>query len=190
MNCEIREERPDMLHAYAAVSIAFEVRSVFDVEPLDDGLPVLSERRLEKSYVKDYDASEGCHPTLWPKRWDMSRWGFLAAFCSGMRVGGCAIVRGTEGVLRVHERRDAAVLWDLRVHPSVRGEGVGTRLFDAAAAWAKRQGLQRLYVETQNTNVSACRFYASRGCSLISAYPHAYAEFPEEVELIWRIALE
>jgi len=192
MNCEIREDSPATLHEYASIPIAFEVSSVLDVEPANQGLGglVLSERKLEAPYTKDYDALEDCRPTSWPKQWDISRWRLLAAFSRGKRVGGCAIAYGTEGVLRTPEQKDTAVLWDLRVHPSARREKVGSRLFDAAAAWARAKGFRYLCVETQSINVAACRFYASRGCMLVSVNTLAYAEFPDEAELIWRMALK
>ena len=44
-------------------------------------------------------------------------------------------------------------------------------------------------IETQNINVPACRFYARQGCRLSAIVSHAYAEFPDEIQLIWRLAL-
>ena len=41
-------------------------------------------------------------------------------------------------------------------------------------------------VETQNINVSACRFYARQGCVLSAVNRFAYPELPDEVQLIWR----
>ncbi len=46
-----------------------------------------------------------------------------------------------------------------------------------------------LKIETQNINVPACRFYARQGCRLSAIVSHAYAEFPDEIQLIWRLAL-
>jgi len=46
-----------------------------------------------------------------------------------------------------------------------------------------------LKVETQNINVPACRFYEKQGCHLSSINRNAYKAFPEEVELIWSLAL-
>jgi hypothetical protein len=42
-----------------------------------------------------------------------------------------------------------------------------------------------LTVETQTTNVPACRFYAAQGCGLGSIEPHAYPDFPDEARLLW-----
>jgi hypothetical protein len=40
-------------------------------------------------------------------------------------------------------------------------------------------------IETQNINVVACRFYARQGCALRTVNHMAYAEFPNEVQLLW-----
>ena len=86
-------------------------------------------------------------------------------------------------------RDDLAVLWALRAHPDYRGEGVGHQLFKAAVAWAKKRLYSELKIETQNNNVAACEFYARQGCILDSIITHAYAEFPDEIQFIWRLKL-
>ena len=86
-------------------------------------------------------------------------------------------------------RDDLAVLWALRVHPDYRGEGIGHQLFKAAVAWAKKRLYSELKIETQNNNVAACKFYARQGCILDSIITHAYAEFPDEIQFIWRFNL-
>ena len=63
-------------------------------------------------------------------------------------------------------RRDLAVLWDIRVSPEARRQGVGSALFERVAAWAQLHGCRQLKIETQNTNVRACRFYERQGCQL------------------------
>ncbi len=192
MNCQIREEDAAVLAEYARISIAFEVASVLDVELGNRGLSgvVFSERRLPKVHVKDYDALEKCRPTAWARRWDLSKWGVLSAFAAGERIGGCVIAYDTEGIPRLSGRTDAAVLWDLRVDPVFRRAGVGSRLFDAAEAWALGRECREFFVETQNINVPACRFYANRGCVLAAIDRFAYREFPDEVEFVWHKELK
>ncbi len=60
-------------------------------------------------------------------------------------------------------RDDLAVLWDLRVHPDHQRSGVGSALLDRAVEWSRAEGMTQLKIETQDTNVAACRFYAARG---------------------------
>ncbi len=95
----------------------------------------------------------------------------------------------TPGLHLLDGQEDVAALWDLRVAPAFRRRGVGTALFAAARTWAKAGGARRLDVETQNVNVPACRFYALQGCTLAAIHRFAYAECPEEVQLIWTVPL-
>ena len=184
---EIKEQPVDDLTAYGSVSIAFEVRTLFEVQVVDRGLGgfVLVERVNDYPYVKDYDAADGDAPATWASRWDLSSWGAISAWVNGVRAGGCVMAYDTPGVNMLEGRKDLAVLWDLRVHPDHRGLGIGTRLFSAAEAWACARGCRVLKVETQNINVPACRFYAGRGCVLGAINRYAYADFPEEVQLLW-----
>jgi GNAT superfamily N-acetyltransferase len=82
-------------------------------------------------------------------------------------------------------RSDVAVLWDIRVVPSMRRHGVGSALFQAVEAWASAGGCRQLKVETQNINMAACWFYARQGCELRAVRRGAYPEFPEEIQLLW-----
>ena len=47
------------------------------------------------------------------------------------------------------------------------------------------RGARRLRVETQDVNVPACRLYHAQGFRLERATPGAYAELPNEVQLLW-----
>ncbi len=183
---DIIEQSLTLIDEYAEVPIAFEVRSVLDVSARD-GAPgfELVERLVDAPFVKDYDAIAGNHPSDWPKRFDVSRWGMLCARVEGRRVGGVVVAFDTAGVTILDGRRDLAVIWDLRVAPDMRRHGVGHTLFAAAERWANGRGCRRLSVETQNNNVAACRFYARQGCALGSFHREAYPELPDEVQLLW-----
>jgi GNAT superfamily N-acetyltransferase len=184
---EIIEEPIIAAAELARVPIAFNVESVFDVVPRGGGLGglILSERRVDVPYVKDYDAAEGEHPAQWAGRFDTSNWGLIGARSGGVRVGGAVIAFNTQGVNMLEGRKDLAVLWDIRVAPEARGRGVGYGLFRAAEAWASVRGCKQLKIETQNINVPACRFYARQGCVLGAINRFAYRELPEEVQLLW-----
>jgi GNAT superfamily N-acetyltransferase len=52
----------------------------------------------------------------------------------------------------------ALLLWDLRVAPDVRTQGIGSALLHAAEDNAKPRGAGTLLVEPQQINVPACRF--------------------------------
>lgn len=183
----IIEEPINAAAELALIPIAFEVESVFDVSARDGGLGglVLSERRLDVPYVKDYDTTEEESPARWAERFDVSNWGLVGAHSNGARVGGAVIAFNTEGVNMLEGRSDLAVLWDIRVSPQARGRGVGSALFRAAETWAAARGGRQLKIETQNINVGACRFYARQGCVLGAINRFAYNELPNEVQLLW-----
>ena len=186
MSVEVVEESAAELPELARIPISFQVRSVLDVAgPDESGGFVLTERSLDVPYLKDYDAIRGEGPTRWAKRFDLTNWGFLAARVKGRRVGAATIAFDTPGVDMLEGRRELAVLWDLRVAPEARGQGVGSALFRAAEAWARARGCTELKIETQNINVPACRFYAAQGCVLRAVDRDAYPGLPDEIQLLW-----
>ena len=187
MRIEVAEEPVSALAEYAIVPITFEVRRVLDVTAPANVLGglVLSERVLDVPYVKDYDAVAGAHPAEWVRFFDVSNWGLFAAYVGGQRVGGAVVVFRTAGLDMLEGRGDLAVLWDIRVSPEARGNGVGAALFRAAEAWATARGCRQLKVETQNVNVPACRFYLRQGCVLGAIHRFAYPELPGEIQLLW-----
>ncbi len=163
------------------------VESVLDVTIVDDGLGgvAMSERAVEAPWVKDYDAIRGEGPTGWASRFDLTNWGLISAHEGSRRVGGAVIAFDTAGVSMLEGRRDLAVLWDIRVRPEARSAGVGTLLFGAVERWARDRNCRALKVETQNANVPACRFYRQMGCTLGAIDRFAYADLPNEVQLLW-----
>jgi GNAT superfamily N-acetyltransferase len=181
----ITEEPLTTLEDYARVPIAFEVTRVYDVQHDSLGNPVLAERVLDVSYVKDYDARPEDRPTQWRARFDLSKWTLLVARDDGRRVGGAAVAFDTPGVDMLEGREDVAILWDLRVIPDARGRGVGAALFHAAESWARARGCRELRIETQNVNVPASSFYARQGCRLSAVRPGVYPTHPDEIQLIW-----
>ena len=186
----------DLLSDYATIPIAFEVRSILQVEALQNGLGGLRlvKQPVSPFYIKDYDAYEDGPPTTWLRQFDMHNWGFLLARASQATqpIGGAAIAWKTNGVNMLEGRSDLAVLWDIRVQPQFRGQGIGASLLARAADWARQRSCTQLKIETQNVNVPACRFYASQGCELGVIHRHAYAGQPHvahETMLIWYLRL-
>jgi GNAT superfamily N-acetyltransferase len=187
MMIEIREEPVTILAEYAEIPIAFTVDHIVDVtaDGNNPGRFILSECRLETSYIKDYDAIDGEGPTLWPRLFDLSNWGILVARVEGQIAGGAAIAFNTPGCEMLEGRSDLALLWDIRVAPMFRGRRIGAALFREAEQWAVARGCRQLKVETQNINAPACRFYARQGCVLGEVNPQAYPGLPEEIQLLW-----
>jgi GNAT superfamily N-acetyltransferase len=184
---EICEEPLSRLAEHALVSSAFRVDRVLEVSSNTDlQAPTLQERAVVTPYIKNYDAIRGNAPADWLLTFDTSHWGLLAARVAGERVGGAVIAARTPELHLLGGREDVAVLWDLRVHPDLRGHGIGSALFSTVEWWATTRGYSQLLIETQDNNVRACRFYAGRGCRLLSVEASAYPEFPRESRLIWR----
>jgi streptothricin acetyltransferase len=172
----IREEPINGLSDVGRIAIAFEIRSVYEVSG-EPGAWRLTERALDRPFVKDYDAIPSESPRDWPNRFDVSRWTLLVARTGGERVGSIVISFDLPSIAEIR---------DIRVSPSHRDRGIGTALFAASEQLVRARGCSSLEVETQNVNVAACDFYARNGCTLAKAEPFAYPELPSEVRLVWR----
>ena len=194
MDVTLVDESPPCLRDYATVTSALVVSERVDVALLEGGIcgGRIRGRAVERPFVKDYDALAGQHPEQWGRRWDLtSGWWFGGAFVGKKRVGGVAValdVRQVEGS-GVAGDEGVALLWDVRVSPEFRRQGVGRKLIELAEERARCRGVRRMRVETQDVNVAACRFYARGGYRLVAINRGAYAELPEEVQLIWEKGL-
>jgi ribosomal protein S18 acetylase RimI-like enzyme len=194
MGLEIRTITPGELQKYGQVPCAFQVDSTLIVEPVDGGLGGLRmhEEPVVSPYTKDYDAYEDGWPEDWPRQFDVRNWGFFLALEGERPVAGAAVAWRTPGVHMLADRDDMAVLWDIRVHPDFRHQGLGRQIFWHAASWPREQGARLLKIETQNVNVRACRFYHKQGCRLGEINCYGYAGVPRvahEVMLIWYLDL-
>jgi len=185
MEFEIDEEPVASLPQLADISIAFEYDAILELTIVDHGLGgfVFGQRQLAESHIKDYDAIDP--PASWSVRFDVSNWGCIVARTNGQRIGGAVIAFDTAGVDMLEGRRDLAVLWDLRVDPVFRGHNVGASLFRDAEKWCVARGCIVLKVETQNTNLAACKFYAKQGCTLAAINRLAYPNLPDEIQMLW-----
>ena len=177
------------MEQYGEVPMVISVDSRYRVEPVERGLGGwhLVEEKVNPPYEKDYDADGG--PTRWLKHGDISSWGVFGAYDGLLRVGGAVVAWKTPGLNMLEARQAPAALWDIRIRSDYRRLGIGSNLLDRAAGWARQRRCNRLVIETQNINVGACRFYAHNGCELRGIHPHAYPEFPEEVQLLWYLDL-
>jgi len=184
---EVVEQTPADLKEYARIAIAYEVRQVLDVVASENGLGGLAlvERDLSNPYLNDYDAAPAEGPLTWSRRFDLSNWGLFMALVGDRPVGGAAVVLNAPDVDMLQGRSDLALIWDIRVSTEVRGLGIGSELFRAAVEWSKVRSARLLKVETQNTNVPACRFYARQGCFLGAIDRFAYPDLPHEAQLLW-----
>jgi len=184
---DVVEHGAERLAEYAAVSIAFRVSEMVDLDAVASvhGPGPFPSRPVAAPYIKDYDTVPGDAPLDWPARFDISRWRFLAALVDGNRVGCATMIARDPAVDLLDGREDLARLWDLRVAPEFRHRGVASALLAAMEERALAQEIRTLMVETQNVNVPACRFYARQGFVLGAVNRGAYPDLPLEVQLLW-----
>jgi GNAT superfamily N-acetyltransferase len=180
---QIQKISPEDLKKYSTIPISFEVSSVFKVYPINHGRGGL--QLIEENcspYTKDYDMYEDAHPTNWARRFDLAKWRLFVFAEDEKYIGGAAVVFDMP-----ETEREAATLWDLRVHPDFRNRGIGAKLLNEVITEIKERGCFRLTVETQNINVPACRFYARKGFTLGSIDVHGYSDSPvsDEAKLLW-----
>lgn len=194
MTVAIEEITSADLERYASVPSAFLVESVLRVETFDGGLGgiALREEPVAHPYTKHYDAPED-EPRSWPAKAGAGALGVFLALREGESVGGSIVALTTPEVAPL-DWPESATLCDIRVRSDLRGQGVGGRLLSAAVAWSRERGARSMLIETQNVNVPACRFYASRGAELAAIDRFAYAASADarvaaEVMLVWRLAL-
>ena len=190
MGIEITVETFETLPTYGDVSIAYLVDRIFEIEILNQNVFQLNEHRLEQPYQKDYDAIPGNGPLHWSGCFDLSNWGFVVARENGVRVAGAAIARDTEAVSLLEGRSNLALLWDLRVSPTHRGQALGLQIFREVEKWSLANDCTELKVETQNTNVAACLFYQRQGCELRTIDRFAYPDLPDEIQMLWYKVLQ
>ncbi len=194
MSLLIEAVGPDRLADYASVPSVLGVESKLVVDEIDHGSWrfELREQPIPAPYSKDYDSYGEGGPLAWRERFDVSKWRLWLATHSGDTIGGAAIASNIPGPNEQEASSDSVILWDIRVRAAHRRQGVGTALFREAARWAKANGYRSLAIETQNVNISACRFYAKMGCVLSRIERFAYRDRPEiadEIMLVWELNL-
>jgi ribosomal protein S18 acetylase RimI-like enzyme len=86
-----------------------------------------------------------------------------------------------------------ATIEDITVDVQYRRMGVGRELVARAVRWAKDNKLIGVRLETQDTNVAACRFYERLGFKLCGFDPYLYKGIEgveDEVALYWYLLFE
>lgn len=82
---------------------------------------------------------------------------------------------------------DTAFLWTLHIDQDYRRQGVGRRLWHRAIDFAHQSDVRAMMIETQNTNIAACNFYARMGCQLVGINEALYTNdgYSTEIALFW-----
>lgn len=85
-----------------------------------------------------------------------------------------------------------AHLEDLHVDSRYRRHGVGRKLIAKVKKWALYKGIPGLMLETQNTNVRACKFYESLGFVIggFDFYVYKNVQPIDETAIYWYLMLD
>jgi ribosomal protein S18 acetylase RimI-like enzyme len=184
MGFEIRRESAAILPEYGSIPMAFDVREVVDLESLRVGAPGFQTRSV-RPWRKDYDAMAENSPRSWRIRRDVSDWVFLIARVENEPIAGAVVITDPTAVTELGGRGGNGLLFDLRVAPTWRRRGLGRALIIAAEEIARDFGVPALDIETQDTNVPACRLYSACGYSLTGVHTQAYAPLTDDAKLWW-----
>lgn len=184
------ESDKSILNDYSKVPILFKVEAIYEVIAKDDGFTGydIVEKALEIPYIKDYDKKK--LPVSWVKRFDTVNWGFFVIYDGKKPVAAATTVFDSPEICMLDGRNDITVLWDIRVHPDYRSQGLGKWLIDKTKEWAEERNCKYLKIETQNTNAKACKFYSAMGAKLDGIRKNAYTgEESQEIQFLWYIDL-
>lgn len=191
MSIVLREVGRECFPLYDSVPMNVEVRSEYRLQPIDGGLGGLALTEVPVApHIKDLSQYEKA--TEYETQFDISRWRFYMAFDGGTPVAALTLAGTTQGMHMLGGRRDACVLWDIRVADAYKRRGLGQRLLDMAIENARADGYCQMIIECQNNNVPACRFYRKQGAVLGKVDAYAYYSDPDirdEVQLIWYLSL-
>lgn len=163
-----------------AVNEPFEVTGRL-VPAFDGARWTFSEELFDEPYAKSYPEDD----EDWARYLEQDGRAILLAF------------DGDDCVGRIRLRRDwnrYAFVEDIAVRAAWRGKGVGTALIAAAKAWAQERGLMGLALETQDMNLSACRFYRKLGFEIGGVNTMLYRNFKQpycdETAIFWYLKFD
>lgn len=183
MSFAIRTLTPGDLPLLARLDANYVADTELALEREQDGLNVtfrLVERARPFAYVKrdGYEFNVGYQADL-AARMAVGHGLYLAAEREGQLAGFLDVE--PDGW-----RPTATLLWVVVGRPW-RGQGLGRQLVERALGWTRSRGLRALVLETQTTNIDACRFYLRMGFALSGVQSPYYfdARVAEEQALFW-----
>jgi streptothricin acetyltransferase len=160
--------------------------TILRVEKSGGGLEVgwrLVEQRLPKPFEKgalyDFDDSAQAVIRARLERSDDAYQQIAEDRTSGRVVGLVEV--------EIQNWNNTAVLANLMIDLDYRGQGLGRRLWRRALDFARQAEVRAMLIETQNTNVHACKFYAQMGCQLVGVNEAFYTNDGQnsEIALFW-----
>lgn len=187
----IKKVDKSFFELYDKIPMNVDVHSELRVRQIDGGLGGIAFDEVPVTpYVKDLSKYE--RATEYEKHFDISSWHFFMAFEDEKAVGALTLAGTTPGLNMLGGMDTACVLWDIRVDDEHKHQGIGQKLFDEARKIAVADGYKHMIIESQNNNVTACKFYRKQGAVLAKIDMNAYGSEPKlenEVQLIWILDL-
>ena len=146
------------------------------VPALQNGVWTYTEELFESPWAKKYPAEE----TDWRGYIGSADKAAFLAYEGETCIG--------QIVLRTDWNR-YALIEDIGVAQAMRGRGVGRALIEKAQDWAHEHDLCGLALETQDNNLSACRFYTACGFEIGAVNTMLYRSFDrpycDETAVFW-----
>ena len=109
------------------------------------------------------------HRTSFPDPWDE------AAICELFAGPGVFVHFAPDGFVMARAAGDQAEILTLAVIPAARGQGLGRRLLQSAAAHAASLGAQNMFLEVGADNPAALALYAALGFARVGQRKAYYA---------------
>lgn len=156
---ELRPIRPNELGQLSQIDPNYVSESELVLEREGQGLQVtfrISERPRAQPYVKRAGYSiDGHYLQGLLQRINTGRGLYLGAYEADKVVGFLD--------LTLDNWRPVATLEWIIVDNAWRGKGIGKALMQAGIEWARSKNMAAIALETQTTNIHACRFYERMG---------------------------
>ena len=188
---QYKEIDSSFFELYDRVSMNVDVQTELKITRVNNGLNGLRFDEVPVTpYIKDLSQYE--RATDYEKLFDITNWKFFMAFDDEIPVGAITMAGTTEGLNMLGGRKDACVLWDIRVADGYKHRGIGQKLFDLGKKSAQQAGYKQMIIECQNNNVPACKFYQKQGALLSKVDMYAYSLDPEiqdEIQFVWYLEL-
>jgi len=179
---KIEELSIDNIKEYDSIESKYETNKIYELKKIDRGLGgfVLEPKSVKTFYKKFTETTDD-----WVKFFDVKDWKIFVAYDNDIKVGGAVLSFMLD---RVGGKKHA-VLWDLRVIEDYKHQGIGQKLFDKIKEEAKNSKDTEIKIECQNTNYAAVNFYYKQGAELKCINEQAYADYKDEIQMIWYLEL-
>ncbi len=143
------------------------VIALYDPSMRDEVIQLISKGLMEFAHSPEQKAHAKAYDERTTVR-DIDRLTRLARFnrkmwvaTEGRQIIGCVGLKPT--LYTSIDSKEKADVYNLRVHPSFRRQGIGSHLMDALERYAESEGIERLRLNTQTNLEPALALYKNRG---------------------------